>query len=211
MFEKRKTIQVADDTHATLEKLSKESKMKIGEIVGHVIDLTVKHDLLKPSWFEDLKDQIIEEMKSELSEDKFDRMLQLENRRATNKAKLMVWQEYLKIIPEGGKQAFLEEMLMINRGKGADFLDSLTLYSMVRINGEARPMRTDKDGNPIWQTPDEIVTCEKGYHVRRAYCKCPLWRVCKLRATEYEDFLIDDAKRRESTHLDKVRIQKGVT
>ena len=210
MSEERKTIQILDKTHQLLKDASEKKNMKIIDIIAYLVDLMDKYNLLNDQWINELRDEIQAEMKESLSDDKFARVVELENRRATNRAKLMVWQEYLKVIPEDSKRAFLEEMLMINQGKGGiDFLDSLTQYSMVKVNGESRPMRTTGDGLPAWNNPLEIVQCEKGFHVKRSFCHCPLWRTCKIRAVEYEQFQIEDQIRKEELHKERLKLMRG--
>lgn len=210
MSEERKMIQVSDETHQRLKDFSEKKKVKISVVISYLVDLLEKYNLWGDKWIDELREQVQAEMKESLSDDKFARVVELENRRATNRAKLMVWQEYLKVIPEDSKRAFLEEMLMINQGHGGiDFLDSLTQYSMVKVNGESRPMRTSGDGQPNWNNPSDIVSCEKGFHVKRAFCHCPLWRTCKIRAVEYEQFQIEDQIRKEELHKERLKLMKG--
>lgn len=180
----RKTVKLEKDTHEKLIDLSQKSSMAMSVILGYLVDLCIKYDMLEPDWESGLREQLSIGLKQNVSDDRLERALTIERSKAVTKAKLIAWTKYIDCLQVEDRKKYLEQLLGSGGlvPTGQDFIDTLSQWSLVKVNNEARMVRTNPDGT--LQLSSELQQCQTGYHVPNAFCKGNCWQTCDLKARE---------------------------
>lgn len=180
----RKSVRLEKDTHEKLSQLSQDSSMSMSVIVGYLVDLCKKYSMLEPDWENQLREQLTIDLKQNVSDDRLERALTIERSKAVTKAKLIAWTKYIDCLPTEDRKKYLEQLLGSGGlvPTGQDFIDTLSQWSLVKVNNEARMIKTNADGT--LQISQELIQCQTGYHVPNAFCKGSCWQTCEVKARE---------------------------
>jgi hypothetical protein len=183
-----KPVKVPKDTHETLTNLAQSTKMTMGDIIGYLVDLCEKWDMLDPDWLEGMIQEKLDDFLSK-HDIEFSKKLQLERTRTVNKAKLTAFNKYLDVLPPEARKEYLENILGSTGEE--NFLENLSNYTMFTIDGVRKFLEADPDGKPIvaGANMNNIVPCDNGYHFIGNFCKCGKWRNCRFRSKEYQNYL----------------------
>jgi len=202
------TVKVESDTRDKLRELSEKLNMAQGVIVGYLIDLNEKYDFFQENWL----DKITEEKYSETLDRRYDeerRALNIATHKTVLSTKKSLVIEYVRALTREEKKAFLESVLTGISDPKQNFLDTVVNYQLFMVDGKMRGCQPDPTGKPIIPGIDSqnIVACQRGYHVLGQFCECTIWRECPLRSKEYEEWLMEHGSETErNRYLD----QKGI-
>lgn len=180
----RKTVKLESDTHKKLLELSQKTSMSMSVILGYLIDLCSNYEMLEPDWIDKLREKSLLDTKEMVSDDKLERTLTLERARSVTRAKLMAWQKYIECLPVEDRRKYLEQLLGAGGlvPSGQDFIDTLSQWSLVKVNGESRMIRTNPDGT--LKLDESLMPCNTGYHIPNAFCKGSCWQTCEIKSRE---------------------------
>lgn len=158
--------------------------MSMSVIVGYMVDLCQKYDMLDPDWTTKLREQLIVETNQIVTDERLERALTIERSKAVTKAKLIAWTKYIDCLAAEDRKKYLEQLLGSGGlvPTGQDFIDTLSQWSLVKINNESRMIKTNPDGT--LQLNESVVTCQTGYHIANAFCKGNCWQTCEVKMRE---------------------------
>lgn len=182
------TIRVTDEDRDEINRLCSLHGMSQEVIIGRLVGENKKYNLFENGWKRKLAESEFEKLLED-TDLEFRKKLELDKHRAILKAKMMVFQEYIKTLPASEKKQFLENVLGdVNSG---NFLENLSSYQMFFIDGEKKLFMPDSEGYPVIPgiKRDRLIQCERGFHIENSRCTCSLWRECPHGSTKYEDWL----------------------
>jgi hypothetical protein len=180
-----KPVKLDDSDHANLVTLAQTYKMNMNVIVGYLIDMCSKYDLLDPDWIEPILEERIKDFLSSHDAD-LAKKLQIERTRTINSAKLTAFKKYIDVLEPEARKDFLENIL--GNVNDESFLDNISNYAMFTIDGTPR-LYPIHEGKPVIAGVT-LVACMTGYHIAGNYCKnCRKWRDCEFRKEEYQSYL----------------------
>lgn len=185
------TVRVETDTRDKINALAKKLNMSQTVIVGYLVDLNEKHDFFQKDWLE----RITEEKFSETLDKRYNeerRALNIATHKTVLSTKKSLILEYVRTLEKKEKKAYLESVLTGIKDPEKNFLDTVVNYQLFMIDGNMRGCQPDSSGNPIIPgiDPENIVSCQRGYHILGQWCDCKIWRECPLRSKEYEEWLM---------------------
>jgi len=194
-------IKVKRITHETLKKIAQKHKIPIMEVVEYLVSLNEEYNFLNPEWKQYLLQSAMEEFKQKL-EQEFEKRYERDKFNWKMKFKYLMVKEYINVLDEKERRNFIEEKLMdLSR---EDFLERITEMEIIVVNGRTRLVKL-KNGIPqIGIKPEHLIRCEKGWHVKGKYCRCPIWSKCPIRVEEY---LTAKERRRKKYYEERARSQ----
>ena len=182
------TIRVTDEDKNKIINLCKQTKMNQGVLIGYMADKFKEYNMLDPEWLDVLVNKRFAEMLEEVDLS-FRKTIEVITFKAVLKAKHLALKQWLEILPAKDKREFLENIM--GNPTNTNFLDQISSYQMYVVNGGKRIVSPDKTGAPMipGATPEQVITCETGWHVKGAFCNCRLWRTCPIRIEEVQNWL----------------------
>jgi len=182
------TIRVSEETREEINRLCSFHNMAVDVVLGKLLNENQKHNFFEAGWSKALAEKEFQKLLQDVDIE-FRKKIELDKHRAILKAKMIVFQEYIKTLPSAEKKNFLENVLGdVNSG---NFLESLSTYQMFIIDGEKKLFMPDSEGFPTIPgiNRDRLIKCERGFHIKNTRCTCEFWRECPVGATAYEDWL----------------------
>lgn len=189
-------IRVELDTREKINTFCQSAQMSQGVMVGYLVDLNEKHDFFDKGW----RDKIAEEAFRETLDKRYEeerQRLTLQTHRQMLKTKGDLLKLYVLSMPKDERKIFLERVL--GDLKSDNLLDVVVNYQLFMVDGERRACQPGPEGKPVITgvDPSRIVSCERGFHILEAWCKCDVWRRCPLRLKEYETWLVEHGSESE--------------
>lgn len=204
MSEKEVSTRIYENDREQLNLMSNKYGMKASLILGHLIKKAVEYNILEEGWEAKLAESQLHDFLLE-ADLEYKKQFERDKHRAILKAKQTAFQELIKVMPVDERKSFLEQILGDPTNNG-DFLDNLSSYQMFTIDGVRRLLAPDGEGGPIVPGihPDNIIECERGFHIVKGFCKCQLWKICQIRKEEYEHYLATSGSReQQNRYLDR--------
>lgn len=190
MSDKEVTTRILESDRTKLNDLSSRYSMKASVILGHLIDLGIKHKMLESGWESNLAEQELQEILADMDIE-FRKKVELKKVTAQINAKMMVFKEWMKILPPNEKKQFLENVL--GDTKTGDFLEKLTNYQMFIVDGEKKLYPVDESGYPLIPFVQlvNILKCARGFHIVNNRCNCRYWESCEYGKAAFESWLAE--------------------
>lgn len=203
LVDKDTSIRIDVELNNSLSVLAEKYSLSKNDIVAYLIDLAEKYDLIEPDWKDRIRSEIVTEITQATEDDeKLGRLTTIEKIKTINKAKLISFQEYLKVLDVETKKSFLEKLLMIKDNE--NWLDNLSKYQLIRINGIANMFQLSEDGSPIINiNPELIEPCQNGFHIKHQFCKCTMWKDCNIRSEEYQKYIENKPPSKQGKYIKK--------
>jgi len=196
LHKKQQVLLRVDDEHKNqLELLSQKYGISQSAIITYLIDLTVKYQLLEPNWKENIINESLQEYKAKL-EEQFNAKIEQEKMRWKLRFKHDLLMKYVDALEPQERKEFIQDIMLDL--KDPLFLEKIGEMELTIIDGKRKLVKI-KNGKPfIPNIPqDQIIECEKGYHIKGNYCTCEKWKECQIRLEEY-------AKQQAETKLKKI-------
>lgn len=188
MSDKEVTTRIQENHRDKLNDLSSKYGMKASVILGYLVDLALEYKMLDSGWEKTLAERELQDILADMDIE-FRKKVELKKVTAQINAKMMVFKEWMRILPPNEKKQFLENVL--GDIKGEDYLDRLTNYQMFIVDGEKRLYPMGDMGLPIiaFTPPEAIIKCMRGFHIENNKCECRYWNSCEYGKAAYENWL----------------------
>lgn len=195
------TVRISNEDKDVLNRLCEKTNMAQGVVLGYLLECAIKFDMFDQNWIRKLTDaDFLDRMQEHDIE--YRKKVELEKFKTILNTKQKLIQEYLKIMPNAEKKAYIESALAL--GDGENLLDNLTSYQMFVINGEKKMLPPDGTGAPRIPgvAPSQLKQCPQGWHTVHDNClSCRVRRGCELRREERINWVAVHGTKEEQERL----------
>jgi hypothetical protein len=182
--EKDDEVRVSKTVKESLITICEEKHIRIEDLVNVLLGIYQQYDIFNENWYNELKDKLTVEITKQVTDEKLNNAIALQRNGYVLKAKSYAFNEYIKVMPPEERRTFLENLLKIDAAKKGDFLDNISQYGLVTINGVKTMMLINDSGDPVMKTDRDVISCEMGLHSVGSFCKCRNYAFCKIKKEE---------------------------
>lgn len=185
------TVRILKEDLEKLNEIAKSVKMTQPVLIGYLVDMCDKYDMLEPDWIERLSQANYHELLLEADLD-YKKGFEVAKYKATLNTQQMLIKELVKSMPTEDRVNYLKNVLGDPENDKVDLLEILTTQQMFSVNGQKKMYAPGQEGSPriVGIPPTHLIQCPRGWHIKNDPCNaCAIRKTCEIVFDERVDWL----------------------